>query len=700
VRRLNLFLVLLWTAAVIAGCAANSGDSDDTPGVPPAPAATGTTGQLNDNAVPYITNGYKPMEDALKSDPVVPSQPQSPVTPSQPQAQTPPKTLTKDAKRLRLRVKEFEVSRFKLNEFKPSRFGDHRIQIKVFFNDETPAEFDGELTSADGKFTISGKSGHYSLQGVFTDSQPMKTDGDLNLIDVHTGEVAHILYNAFKAKITVRKDRTKKLVPGSALDLQYKALADHTFGWVNNWMVVKGPAFYLVDIVKIVDNKDAANFLPPIAAFKGQSLATGDQDQPVQLLTPKAAKDLSLVGNSETEQQRWFQVTLEDPASNDSTQVMVEVKEDVKGTAGTQSADDDATAGEGEDDSPPALPPEDSDDSTVPQIPPQSNPPPAEVTQPSQPQAPAQTRPQPPEQPRAQAPAPRQPPARVAPPVGRAYFPLTASQPRAARMIHDFGAARNRSIPAATNVTSVATYTNYFTAGKNRIDMQNFIFTSNPFRPMIEAISHAYDVSSTFALLTIIESNYFKSANYRNGAFTAGTYPIDGTPAHAYGPFQFLFSTASGKELTLTTGQFEGRKYFASSACAGARYMTELVNEFYNSDTTIAILGYNQGQGGSARAVACSINRADCHGTNYRRYEDLAKRYNYSYAQIARAAAIPKDQLNYVNEFLALYFISEDYQKYRFITGTETKLPANAFPHPVSSIPDGLCRQALGTVGI
>ena len=695
VRRLNLLLVLFWAATVIAGCAASSGDSD-SPAVAPkastAPETTGTTGQLNENAVPYVTNGYKPMEDALKNDPMVtPSEPQQPVTPSQaaPPVQG-PATPIKPApvKALRLRMKEFEISRYKLNEFKPSRFGDHRFQIKVFFEDDTPAEFDGEFPP-DGTLKISSKSGQYSLNGTLTDSQPLKTEGDLTLTALHTGDTAHILYNAYKAKITVRKDRTKKIAPGSAIEQQYKALADHTFGWVNNWMVVHGPAFYLVDIVKIVDNKDAAMFLPPIAAFKGQSLATGDQDQPVELLTPKAAKDMSLVGNSETEQQRWFQTTLEDPSTNDSTQVIVEVKEDLNNTAGTQSADDDVTQDHEDDDSVPALPTESPDDqSTVQPEQPASNPPPAEAQQQEEPQQqPVETQPPAKTQPRPQAPPPQP---HVSPPTGRSYFSLTPRTARAARMIHDFGAERNRNIPAATNVKSVATYMSYFTAGKNRSDMQNFFYASNPFRPMIDAIANSYDVSATFALLTIIESNYF----------TGGRYNIGGTAAHAYGPFQFLPGTARGKDLMLMTPQVDGRVYFANSACAAARYMTELVNQFYNSDVTIAILGYNQGPGGGAKAVACSLNRADCAGTNYRRYEDLAKRYNYSYAQIARAAAIPHDQMNYVNEFLALYFIVEDYQKYRFNLGTETRLPSNAYQKPVSSISDGVCRQALGTIGI
>src|SRR6185503_8477925 len=128
------------------------------------------------------------MEDALKNDPIVtPSEPQLPVTPSQPASPAAPTAQAPAApvkpapvKALRLRMKEFEISRYKLNEFKPSRFGDHRFQIKVFFEDDTPAEFDGEFPP-DGTLKISAKSGQYSLNGTLTDSQPLKTEGDLTL---------------------------------------------------------------------------------------------------------------------------------------------------------------------------------------------------------------------------------------------------------------------------------------------------------------------------------------------------------------------------------------------------------------------------------------------------------------------------------------------------------------------------------------
>ncbi|MGZ3722524.1 MAG: transglycosylase SLT domain-containing protein, partial [Bdellovibrionales bacterium] len=642
---------------------------------------------LDATGTPYVTNGYKPMEEALRNDP----QPVKPTTPSQPVNPTSPGAAPLE---LRARLKEFQISRYKKNEFKPSRFGDHRFRITMFFRDGQQVEFNGPLTpnddpltAKDGQWKISATADHYTLSGKFTDTVPQKIDGDLNLVDNSNKETAHILYNAYKAKLTVREDRTKKVIPGSVFEQQLKNLRDRTFGWVHNWMVVRGVAFYIVDIVKQVDDGDHSTFAAPIMAFKGESLRTGDEDHPAESLTPKVSSNISLVGNSETSKRRWFQTKFEDPQSKETNDVIIDVQGDRTAkpapstgqpakvppatgqpSTGQPSAGNDTTDEDDLDDLDDAI---DQADLNTPPSP----------VQPGTPQPPAGTQPsvgqrQPPAQP-----APLQPQAPVAPLApGSSYLKIDMSLPRTARMTRDF--ARNRKIPGV--VAWMSQYAN--SANWHHNDLTAFYKYANPFRGIIETIGRAYDVSPSFAYLTVIESPYF----------TGGKYFISSeTKSSAVGPFQLLSGTAKSLGM-IYSGPYDERRFFAPSACGAARYIAELVHQFEDSDTTVAILGYYQGQGGAAKAIACTYgDQGACGGKNYSRYIALSKSYNYSYAQIDRVAAIPKDQRDYVNKKLAIYFISENISQYGFSGGGMPTLPRNGTVFPSHQINDGVCRQTV-----
>lgn len=636
-------LFLLWAFAM-AGCGPSGSNNANSPVSP------GTTEFLNENGVPYVSNGDPRMKAALQQP-----EPTAPPTPETIGKATPPPALASPGpKDLRHRLKEFEISRFKINELKPSRFGNKKLTLKIFFSDEDAVEFKGEFQGLQDHYSVTLVSGHYSLSGKFDDKTPLKSEGDLTLIDSKTKETAHILYSAYKAKMTVREDRTKKVIPGSTFEQQLKSLRENTFGWVNNWMVVRGPAFYLVDIVKLVNDGDNSQFTPPVIAFKGESLRTGDQDHPAVSLNPSMTKDISLIGNSETGTRRWFQTKLEDPQSKDQNDIILDIQAEKPKTLASgeipapDDEEDDVSATEPDNDTePPVLAPQPSTQ------PPSVNPRPSVKT--------------------------------VAPVItGSAYLKIDTSLPRTNRMTKDF--ARNR------NISGVKEWIAHYKNPKDwhRSELNAFYKNANPFRPMIEAVARAFDVSASFAYLTIIESPYFTSAGYKVSPPNS---------VGAAGPFQMKPDTAAEMGLSVSGGgRNDERMYFAPSACGGAKYIRKLVTQFEDSDTTIAILGYNQGDGGAARAVVCTYSQSKCGGkNNYSRYKYLAHNINAKYADIAQVNAIPADQIDYVNKKLAIYFISSDMAGFGFglSAGTPTGFPRNNSVFPPQPIKDSTCRNTI-----
>jgi membrane-bound lytic murein transglycosylase D len=250
-------------------------------------------------------------------------------------------------------------------------------------------------------------------------------------------------------------------------------------------------------------------------------------------------------------------------------------------------------------------------------------------------------------------------------------------------MSRDF--ARNRNLPGVKN------FVNIYTTGKRRGDLMAFIKNANPFRPMLEAVGSRLDVSPSFAYLTVIESRYMKSGNYQ-------IEPINS--AGAYGAFQFKPDTARSVGMRVDGGEDE-RKYFAPSACGAATYIGSLVNTFMNSDTTLAILGYNQGSGGAARAIYCSYeDRSQCKSRNWNRYLKFAKNYSFKYADMENVTAIPKEQRDYVDAKLAIYFVLSDMARYGLSIPSSAPriLPNNGSVFPPQEIHNPSCRAAINSL--
>ncbi len=305
-----------------------------------------------------------------------------------------------------------------------------------------------------------------------------------------------------------------------------------------------------MDIVKITN--DNAPPTAPVLSFKGPSLRTGEAIHETEELSGAPTK-IQLVGNAEEGAGRMFQVTMQDPQTKKSNEVMLDVEMDTPSSTQTPQ--------------PPAEQAEEAD--TFEDQPPTSPAPEPKVQEPKTPAKPSQ-------------------PA-VDLPSGKSFLRISTSLPRTKKMTADF--ARNRNLPAFKR------FMDGFMRGGMRNDLQRFYMSANPFRRILEKIGQAFDVSPAFAYLTVVESAYF----------TGGKYVIQGRENAALGPFQFLPNTA--REMNLVVGgPGDERRFFVPSACAGAKYTRKLVDKFDDSDATVAILAYYQGDGGAAAAIYCSYD--------------------------------------------------------------------------------------------
>lgn len=633
----------------------------------------GTTGPFFDeNGVDYVHGGDKRVDEALDRQSLTKPSEQFVPAPQETKASPPPQvspapvssTSTPTNRTLQQKLREFEITRFNGNDGKPTRFGTSHARIRVFFRNEQPAEFNSRLVKNGNNLAFEATSGRFQLKGELTDFAN-KSLGKFDLVETSTKEHSEIYYRAYKAKLTVREDRSRQVVAGSGFDRQLKNLRENTFGWVHNWSVLNGPAFYLVDIVR-VGNEDATH--APIIAFKGESKRTGEREHKADSLTPEAATDVRLVGNSEDASRRLFAITLEDRQSAEQNTVMVDV----------ESEEPEAPVKLNPEEEPVEFGPSGETLKTTPQ---QNN-----NSGHTQIDGSVQEGP-------------------VTPASGNSFLRVDNSLARTGRMTKDFD--RNRSIPGVR--AAIAEYQK-----QRRSSLENFYRHANPFRGMMEAIGAAYDVSPAYAYLTAIESSYFTGGKYkierpiRNGKLLSS----------ALGPFQILEETGRSLNMKITDlrksesnnsdDAHDERRFFAPSACGAAKYIGRLVNIFDNGDATLAVLAYYQGEGGAAAALFCSFetsgNKQSCAsrinhgmtGTEYQRYIRLAKNYSYKYGELERVAAIPLHMRQYVNRKLAVYFISSDLKRYGFsLAGAKTQLPNNGTVIPHQPIQDSTCRQAV-----
>lgn len=587
--RLGMLILIGGLVTLLVACAPQASNSSFDSSSNPA-----STGFFNKekNAV-YISGGDDRIPKAVAEEE---------------QKDIPQSSTTTKPPRLREQIKEFQISRYNEGAERPSRFGTKSFRLKIFFVDQKPIEFSGALGGAKPNFTINSTNDGFALSGKIDDSDE-QSKGEFTL--AHSDDSAKILYWAYKADLNIREDKTQTKLRGIEIKAQVESLKQNALGWVHNWSVVKGRSFYLVDIISI--NAPAPN--APALAFKGESLQTGDNSYDVNVVYGPA-ESIELVGNSEEEANRVFEVTLQDSKTKEKTEVMIDVK---------KSDDDDrdkSASGNGEE----------------PQIQYSVD----------------------------------------------AFLQDDLTAKRTKKMVRDF--ERNRNLKGVKKM--IAHY-----QGRGRSQLENFYRYANPFRRIIEAVANAYDVSSAFAYLTVLESKYFYGGKYEVQKASGSS---------ALGPFQLIDGTARNNGLQIGGGKSDERRFFVPSSCGAANYIGKMVDIFDDGDSTLAILAYNQGEGGAAAAIYCAYNqdvsnREACTkkinrsfgGKDYQRFMKLAKKYNYTYAEMERTSAgLTKAMREYVNKKLAVYFISTSMQDYGFSIpqNARASLPKNGTVMPASGI--------------
>ncbi|MBX3022559.1 MAG: hypothetical protein KF799_12880 [Bdellovibrionales bacterium] len=645
-----------------------------------------STGFYKEPGVDYITNdpyvkarlAEGPKTAAAPAQTPTPALPTTPIakpaTPAQQPTAQKPTTVS-----LKGRIKGFEIFRYAEGDGKKdSRLGTASYALSVFFGPDGVEKFSGPMKAAEAStYDLSNVTKRYALKGKLIDSKAANgkesTSGVFTLTDTVTHETVEISYRAEKTRVTMRRNADKAVTAGSSIERQLKAFCNdsievvnhckNTFGWVNNWTVLDpptadrpalgGPSFYVYDLFRVVKSEEEAkqaSYSPPMFSMRGESLRTGGETDVYQYaaesLTPDVATDMQLIGNG-LNGDRMFEAKLIDKDTKEENEFLIDF--DVEAEPQVQSAAESEPDVVGEDTD---LNSGGDDESIGPERIAEEEP----VVQQQQ-QAITTTK------------------AKATPPssVGDAYLAtdMSNSNSRAARLVRDLN--QNRDIPAVRTMIVRLQKGQYARGGPWLPDVRGFFANTYPFRKMLKSIAKTFDISPAFAYLSAGESGYLIDGKY---ALKAG----DG--GKAVGAFQ-MHPAAAG-EMGLPA---KHRVYFAPASCAAARYLSGFVNQFWKGDTTVAILAYNQGGGGAKKLMEKSIK--------------LGGKYAYKYSEMQKYSALSVANKDYVNRFLAVYFVASNMTHYKFdprIPGAKTAFPQNGSVFPggsASNIQDSTCRAAV-----
>jgi hypothetical protein len=535
-------------------------------------ASPGTTGFSNPHGISYITNGNVEVSAALKQK-------------DDPRLTPPPPA---HATALRDRLKEFKIARYNAGDDSTSdqlrQYGNHRTDITVFFVDQDPVIFSGTFVAEDKalKLNATASPGHYTLNGTIRDSEETKeAKGDFVLKDTNTGETARIFYNAYQSKpdVTVNLDPAKQPVAGSRAANSVELFKNpNTYLWVHNWIVLGGPASYLVDIVDYHpgptgehSHSDASKSV----AFSGSSLEidgpAGSENDYVAEITDKddsPCDQITMVANSQRTAARSFTCEVIDPTTKESTEFVMDVNSPhaeafVADTDGMQTEIDQAAStynpgdvieGDTVAENAGALPPA-----------PTSQPKSEETAQTPAPDGGEAQAANPPD-----AEQPKEKTASAAPQApasGNSFIPLHQTS-SVQRMMADF--AQNINLP------DVRMWIDSYRSGKLRHKMESFLYYAAPFRQMFDHIDQLYDLPPVYAMISLREGGYFidkytdlhyhkTHAVYWNGDI--------GDFGQAWGPFQIHPDTASHLKMNPSGGSEDERYYYAPAACAADTWL-------------------------------------------------------------------------------------------------------------------------------
>jgi hypothetical protein len=537
------------------------------------------------------------------------------------------------------------------------------VEIKNSAGTSFVVHFDGDFRVEGARLLIDKKLGDvkgYSIEGDLTDTLDRASGRIKSAIGTiklrFEDNVAYIDYHAYKAKLKARKNVDENLDETPDVLAIYNALNDpSTFAWVTNMGVALGVSRIRNDLL-IQQKPGQTNDILSLNEFtiSGKALESGIGDPTLMDIPPnQSVQNVYLKGDAEKEDGREYTMTIKDKSGKTSKLYL-----DVDSIDETPAINEPTRKDNSKDNTPTTpLPPQ--KDNTTPEKAPTS--PKGNSTD--------------------NAPTTHAAPSGLIGVTNRAFLSTDYDNPRLPRthMVID---AFERNYE---NVDSVQTALTFW---KRNRTLRTFYQNANPFRKMIQTIAETFDVPPAFAYLTGVESSYFTGGVYKND--DVPKRPEGKAPkSTAAGIFQFLWRTGRLYGLQVEeNGAYQRpsdrdeRLYFAPSACAAAKYFRHLADFFKKSDPTLAIMGYNMGEYAVPRVV-----------------KDLKEynQYALDFKTIAHKHMVPPNNIKYVANTLAIYFISGDYEGNGYTSEkNKTDLP-NRTVKPPFEIHDPECRAALAS---
>lgn len=604
------------------------------------------------------------------------------ILPILPVDRTPIKMTPEEEQKLEFHqtLKEFRFLRYENGSQNPTRLGQDLYTYEILLQEDSGSKklltFSGgfQKVGSQLRFQNSAKEDSaFSITGQIED-QGIQVTGEMILTRNNKGlkEEATILYRAYEANLNIRTPSDKNVEEHVNLFKKIEELRNNTKAWVNTFVVPHGVSTYDVAIIQRTlhaGNEEKENpDLHSLLQFSGRSVETGveGKEEEKVIISPKTQnqnlEQVLLIGNAEGEDSKIFSVVMTDD-NGEETQVLMdlerektqeEILEEKKKEEELRENFLFDPVFEGED--------KEEEESVVPA--PQENinivlPPDHEIPNPT---------PRPEHTPTPVSISDRDSSAPTQKSLGnneKSYM-YARSGANALKIVRDF--EKNFSL------RGVQKEINAIKNSRPKVNqLKAFFKYANPFRGMIEDIAKTYQVPPQYAYVALIESSYFYG----------GKYKIEVAPTTtASGPFQFVIDTARGLGMRVDRSQRKGtlpsqsdeRRYFAPSACAAAKYFRNNAKMF-RGDATLSITGYYRGEN---------------------RINTLAKRYGYSFAELARHN-VEKVAIEYTNKKLAAYFMAGKYEGSSLDVDSQSpkQLPGKTV-FPSQGIKDNTCKNAIG----
>ncbi|NCN95277.1 MAG: lytic transglycosylase domain-containing protein [Bdellovibrionales bacterium] len=592
-------------------------------------------------------------------------------------------------------LKEFRFLRYENDPKTPAKLGTKSYSLQVYIQPDGSAGawvgFAGALktdgaqllfedssqTNEDYRVKGSLESVEQVVVGRFEISRKGALKGSLL-------ETATVLYKAYEADLNVRTPLDKNLEEYVNLNKKVQNLKADTKAWVNDFVVPFGVSTFDVAIIRKPKTpgaeKPKADSWEDLLEFKGRSVETDSpqtEDLKIQaLLSDIEYKSMQLIGNAEGEDSKIFSMTVKDDKGND-TELLLDVERPKSAAEIEEENKKKLESGVDSDTN--------SEETDGGQLPPQEDevivdgtksetqtilPPPQEPAYEKE----EETTPFPIDIEDVPIPVKRPtPPKSPSAPKGSQDSPSTSrgNNSKSYMSTSQSGMAAKivRAFDATFNLKGVQDAIRNINGNKGeRNRLKSFFKYANPFRGLISSIAKEYRVPPQFAYVAVIESAYFTGGNY--------VVQISSSESST-GPFQINRATAKHLGMNFVYNGIgvmpparDERRYFAPSACAGAKYFFENAEQFPR-DYSLSVLAYNQGAGGT---------------------RGYARKYGYTYAEISRhnfAGA------RYANKKLAAYFIAGNYENSRYDVDSASprNLPSRTV-FPAARIKDPKCRKA------